>query len=150
MIKIEGDLEKKLFESMIKFKKIGDFQKQHGDLTRAEFFMLKTVEKTINGNKDKLVTITQIIERLQIAKPTASQMLNSLEEKGLIERIRTNEDRRVVYVKLTEKGTETLVKTHKRFSELTRAIIKKLGKEDTEELIRILEKLYIIAKETKQ
>ncbi|MCL2859704.1 MAG: MarR family transcriptional regulator [Oscillospiraceae bacterium] len=147
---MEGDLEKKLSETMAKFRKIKDFQKPSNDLTRAEFFMLKSIEKTINGNKDKLVTITEIIEKLQIAKPTASQMLNSLEEKSLIERIRTNEDRRVVYVKLTEKGKEVLEKAHKEFSKLTKNLITKLGKKDTEELIRILEKLYIIAKDSKQ
>jgi DNA-binding MarR family transcriptional regulator len=50
------------------------------------------------------LTVGQLAERLQVSMPSASSMLDRLEEQGLTARTRDAEDRRLVHVQLTEKG----------------------------------------------
>lgn len=56
------------------------------------------------------VRVSDLAGRMYLHPATVVGILNRLELQGLIERIRTNEDRRVVKIKLTEAGNEVLVK----------------------------------------
>jgi len=60
--------------------------------------------------------ITEISERFLITAGAATAMCDKLEELGLVCRIRTKEDRRVVLVALTEKGEEKINQVFKGFS----------------------------------
>lgn len=59
-------------------------------------------------------TMTNIASKLLINVSTLSIAINKLEKKGYVERIRTEEDRRVVRIKLTNKGRKAL-ETHEKF-----------------------------------
>ncbi|MFZ0707143.1 MAG: MarR family transcriptional regulator [Candidatus Korobacteraceae bacterium] len=52
--------------------------------------------------------IADLAERLQIQHHSAVELVSRLEEKGLIQRNRSAEDRREVYVSLTSHGEEVL------------------------------------------
>lgn len=52
------------------------------------------------------MTIGQISRNLGIAKPNITPLLDNLKERGLLERIRSEEDRRIVNVKLLPEGIE--------------------------------------------
>lgn len=56
------------------------------------------------------VKVSDLAGRMYLHPATVVGILNRLELQGLIERIRTNEDRRVVKIKLTEAGNEVLIK----------------------------------------
>ncbi|WP_151733057.1 MarR family winged helix-turn-helix transcriptional regulator [Paenibacillus tengchongensis] len=68
------------------------------------------------------LNITDISERFVVTPGAASAMSDKLENAGLIERIRTKEDRRVVRIALTAEGEQRILKLFDRFSgdELTR------------------------------
>ena len=51
---------------------------------------------------------------------------------------------------LTDKGVDLLEKHHERMIEYTNQIIEKMGKEDVEELIRLLNKLSDIIEATEE
>ena len=61
------------------------------------------------------ITIGDISSTLGIAKPNITPLLDSLSERGLVERIRGAGDKRIVNVHLTEEG-------HKMLDELQQAI----------------------------
>ena len=46
----------------------------------------------------------QLLEKMGLARATLSELLTRLEEKGLVERARSKEDRRAIIVSLTKKG----------------------------------------------
>ena len=46
----------------------------------------------------------ELLEEMGLARATLSELLTRLEEKGLIERVRSKEDRRAIVITLTEKG----------------------------------------------
>lgn len=61
------------------------------------------------------LNITDISERFVITPGAASSMCDKLEEAGLIERVRTKEDRRVVNIVLTEQGSQRILQLFEAF-----------------------------------
>lgn len=59
-------------------------------------------------------TPSKVSKELMVTLGTITTSLNNLERKGYIERIRSEQDRRVVYLHLTKKG-RLLHRLHKRF-----------------------------------
>lgn len=54
------------------------------------------------------MTIGQISDRLGIAKPNITPLVDALRDNGLVERIRSEKDRRIVHVHLLPEGEEKL------------------------------------------
>lgn len=112
-------------------------------LHTGEYAALKTIYRLreFEGEDSIGVKTSDIGKCLFMKKPATSKMLNNLEDKGYINRFSNKKDRRVTYVDLTEKGVELLEKHHEQMIDYTNQIIEKMGEEDVEELIRLLNKL---------
>lgn len=95
----------------------------------------------------KSLMASELAEIMCMSKSAVSKMLNVLEGKKLAERYMDNEDRRVVYVRLTGQGEEYVKKAKRSMEVFTEKIMNKLGREDLETLIRVLGHLYEIMKE---
>lgn len=54
------------------------------------------------------LSMTRIAELVDVSLPTATGIVDRLEERGLVERIRVPDDRRLVLVQLTEGGRQAL------------------------------------------
>lgn len=67
--------------------------------------------------------------------------VDRLEKLGLVVRTRSEKDRRVIQLELTEKGKEILLKAEKIYSEVTREKLNVLSEEEISTLIQILQKL---------
>ncbi len=59
---------------------------------------------------DREMTIGEISTNLGIAKPNITPLLDSLHERGLLERCRSEKDRRIVNVRLLPEGRELVEK----------------------------------------
>jgi MarR family 2-MHQ and catechol resistance regulon transcriptional repressor len=59
---------------------------------------------------NEAVTVNMVKERMIEKSPNATRLMDKLCDKGLIERTRCENDRRVVYVKISEKGLKLLDK----------------------------------------
>lgn len=66
------------------------------------------------GAQQGPIQINELAERLDIVPAFASRLVRVLESKGLVERGRTNEDRRVTLVSVTEEGIEVLQRIDER------------------------------------
>ena len=82
----------------------------------------------------------QLQEKLGIQPATISELISKMERKGHVERARSEADRRVVVIKLTEDGLRayqrrTLESNNIKYKDIT------LTQEDQLELIRLLTKL---------
>lgn len=62
------------------------------------------------------LNITDISERFIITPGAASSMCDKLEDAGLIERVRTKEDRRVVHIRLTGEGDRRILRLFDGFA----------------------------------
>ncbi len=59
--------------------------------------------------------ITEIAERFVVTPGAASSMCDKLEEARLVQRVRTNEDRRVVNIEITGEGTRRILQLFDTF-----------------------------------
>lgn len=79
-----------------------------------------------------------IAGRLSVTVGTLTTNMNGLEKKGYIQRERSLEDKRVVYVTLTEKGRKAFYHHRDFHKRMIRAIVKDLKEDETEILYRCL------------
>lgn len=91
----------------------------------------------LKGNK----TMTEIAADLGITVATLTKAISKLVQKGYVERKRTDEDRRVVMVRLTQKGTK-VYRLHNLYHEkMIRITLGSMTQEEKNVLSKALEKL---------
>jgi len=82
----------------------------------------------------------ELSKMLSVDTGLMTRMLDKLETKGLLERSRSLDDRRVVNLVLTKKGEEIAGEIPKIAPEVLNARLKKFTKAEFEELCRLLNK----------
>ena len=88
---------------------------------------------------DQLLTMNELSEKLGITMGTASVAINKLSEKNFIERERSDDDRRKVFVKLSKKGL-LAYKYHNSFhSNILEKLISERSKSKMETFIEVFE-----------
>ncbi len=101
-------------------------------LTTTEIHVIEAI------GQDK-ITMNELAEKLGITMGTASIAINKLNEKQFIERIRSDEDRRKVFVKLSKKG-EMALNYHGNFhSTILEKITENIPKEELKAFITTFE-----------
>ncbi len=120
------------------------FKSQTG-IPHTEFHILQYLAN--HEQKETGVSISEISENIEISKPAVSQLVNALEEKGLVERVTTKKDRRVVYVVSTEAGMTLVKNTRKGMNARVEAILDQMGDEDAAEFLRLFDKFSQIMSE---
>ena len=137
------EINKELFDVIMRLKRQSHGNIKLKDLYAGEFMALRIIYKLkMDEDKDSLgVKTSDISNCMFMKKPTTSKMLNNLEDKGYIIRLSDKKDRRITYIDLTQKGIDLLEKHHKEMVDYTNLVISKLGKEDTETLVDLLNKL---------
>ena len=88
-------------------KRVGQHRPEHN-----EMHMLEAVGK----GKNKPKTISEIAEDLGITLPSVTVAINKLVKKGYVEKLRGEEDARIVYVTLTKQGKK-IDSVHRYFHE---------------------------------
>ncbi len=92
-------------------------------------------------------TMTEVAKTLDITVGTLTTAINNLVKKGYVERKRDEMDRRVVKIELTRKG-KLAYRVHEKFhSDMVKATIEGLTKEEEGILIKSLDKLNNFFKE---
>lgn len=82
--------------------------------------------------------MSMIANKLTVTVSTLTTNMNGLEKKGYIRRERGQEDKRVVFVTLTEKGRKAFYHHRDFHKKMIRAIVKDLNEEEMEILYRCL------------
>ena len=92
--------------------------------------------------------MSKIASKRMVTVGTLTVNMNSLEKKGYIERRRSEEDKRVVLVTLTDKGRAAFFHHRDFHRNMIRAAVRGLDEEEMKALIRCLEKLDGFFRET--
>ena len=91
------------------------------------------------------VTVKQLSRHISLSQATVTTILNRLEDRQLVERVRSTSDRRIVNARLTEKGQTVLVNTPPLLHE---AFIERLESLEKWEQTQILSSLQHVASMT--
>ncbi len=87
----------------------------------------------------KAITVNQVKERMVQKSPNTTRLMDKLCEKSLIKRRRCENDRRVVYVEILDKGAKLLKEI--RFDSGFESHMKQLSKDEANQLNRLLDKI---------
>lgn len=105
------------------------------DLTNNDMHVIEAIGLGAGNN------MSSIAKKLNITVGSLTTAVNNLVNKNYVERSRSEEDRRVVYVKLTEKGINAYHHHEDYHRQMTQAIIDKLDKEELPVLMKTLDAL---------
>ena len=96
------------------------------------------VLRIVRGAGEGGIPSQNIAERMIERSPGMTRLLDRLEEKGLVARRRSLQDRRVVFCVLVERGAALLEKMEPHMKALEQEAMQALGDASLRELIRLL------------
>ncbi len=126
-----------LFQIMKQFPRPKLKQSAIDGLTRSEYELLVMLVINLEGDK-KALTVTEISSLLQITPAGVTHLINPLEQAGYVERLQDPNDRRIVLIGLTDKGTQVAESLILEVQENLIGLIHHLGEEDSKTLIRLM------------
>ncbi|MDR3263208.1 MAG: MarR family transcriptional regulator [Clostridiales bacterium] len=152
--KVDNTLKEGLMRLMLRFKKVqigasSGAEKRTVDglgINASEIFFLKSVAENKDGSAEN-VCATDMQGLLYITKSAISRILNSLEEKGLVNRIVDKNNRRKLIITLTDKGAETLKNAENKADEVLSEVIQRFGESQTKQFIEMFNRFADIAEE---
>ncbi len=89
----------------------------------------------------EFISFRELLSQGRMLKSQLNRSVKTLEKKEWVYRQTNIEDRRCQELKLTEKGKAHIRKIHRDSLEMSGKVMEVLGKEDTEKLIEIFEKI---------
>ena len=108
------------------------------DLTLAQYYLLHPLER------EDGVPLCQLADFAGIAAPTATRLVDGLENAGVIRRRRSETDRRTVEISLTQDGRRRLERKHQQLARRRHRLYENLEpgeREQSERLLRHLAEL---------
>lgn len=106
------------------------------DLTPSQYNILRILR-----GEGKPLPILEIAQRTITVVPGITGLIDGLELAGMVRRERSETDRRVIYVALTERGGELLARLDEPLLDLHQEMMKHLSASEMQQLIRLLEKV---------
>jgi len=98
-----------------------------------------TVLKMLEGVGD--LSLSELSERIRAQNSTVTGIIDRMEREGLVLRERSKEDRRVINITLTEKGSRIAREVSVEPMEVLRASLESLSVPEMRELLKILTKI---------
>lgn len=80
------------------------------------------------------VTATDVCNFTGMLKSQTNKVINDMEKNGLLIRIRSQKDRRNIYLKLSEKGTQVYLEEHNRIVARLGKVTEDLGEKKMKEI----------------
>jgi DNA-binding MarR family transcriptional regulator len=135
--KKSSDVIQSLFKLMKRFPNLKLKQSAIIGLTRSEYELLVILKMNIDDQKTA-ISVSEISNLLQITPAGVTHLINPLEEKGFIKRLPDPNDRRIVLIGLTKKGTKTAEAIITDVQRELIGLVNYLGEEDSKELVRLM------------
>jgi len=110
--------------------------REHGLTSPSQYNVLRILR-----GEGKPLPILEIASRTITVVPGITGLIDRLERNGFVHRLRCENDRRVIYVALTDQGAKILADLDEPLLALHQKLIGHLSQGDLKDLIRLLEKL---------
>lgn len=126
-----------LFRDVMTLEEQAIITQQYQDITNNDMHVIQAIGL---GEPKNMSTIAKL---LSVTVGTLTIAMNSLVKKGYVNRERGIEDRRVVYISLSEKGRAAYQHHEEFHRQMIDAILSDLTQDETESLVKALAKLNI-------
>ena len=115
------------------FNEIWEFiTEEFKDITNNDMHIIEAIG--LSGEN----TMSSVAKKLEITAGSLTTAVNALVRKAYVKRVRSEEDRRVVYIGLTEKGEKAFYHHEQFHRQMTNAVIEKLDDEEIDALVKML------------
>lgn len=127
-----NDVLVNLFNEILKLEEEAIITDEFKDITNNDMHIIEAVG--LSGEN----TMSVVAKKLGITAGSLTTSVNSLVNKKYVTRQRSDEDRRVVFLKLTDKGKRAYEHHREYHSQMTEAVISRLEEEEVPVLIKSL------------
>ncbi|HHT79253.1 MAG TPA: MarR family transcriptional regulator [Actinobacteria bacterium] len=136
-LKTDTDIIKLLYQIFVLLKnKMGKLLENEG-IGHSHGIIIKTI------SEHKKIRITELSELIGISNSTLSGIIEKMKTLGIVERRRSDQDRRVVYVSISESFKKKHGDFHTKMNDYIEQTVKKVGHD---ERIKIIEGLSLLKK----
>lgn len=125
----------KLFRNIEEIEEQAIRTEEYKDMTTNDARVIEAIGT--EGQKN----MTTVAKALHVTTGTLTISINSLVKKNYVERVRSEEDRRVVLVSLTEKGKKAFLHHQNFHEQMIDAIVEQLSEEEKAVLEKALNRL---------
>ncbi len=108
---------------------------KHSELTIPQINALKILYSK------KKMKLTELSQEMKLANSTVSGIVDRLEQQGLVERVRSNEDKRIVYLILSPKTDDIKDDIHDTVNEYLGSLVSKGSEEEINDVVKGLKTL---------
>ena len=137
-----------LFQAFTNVKRQGSRFKPDCGIRPSEFFLLHTIFQSCEQPEHaEGIRVSDISRITHHSMPAVSQNLRTLVEMGLVQRSYIRRDRRSVLICPTDEGKALIERVGTSFSQLLEEVTHRLGEEDTQRLILLLNRLSAVLEE---
>ena len=125
----------KLFQDIMDIERKAIITKEFQDISNNDMHIIEAI------GIDESKNMSMVAKMVSVTVGTLTIAINSLVKKGYVNRMRGEQDRRVVYISLTEKG-KIAYRHHEEFHrQMIDAIINGLSEDETKILVKALSNL---------
>ena len=107
----------------------------YGDLTPSQFYSLMILDQM------KSLPLSKISERIRRSPGNMTMVVDNLEKEGLVERHRSQEDRRVILLQLTDLGREKIETARKQHQKTVERMLNIYSEAELQDLYDLLVRL---------
>lgn len=107
------------------------------DMSYNEALVCNILSRAKAEGRGDTVTATDLCKETKLLKSQMNKILNSLEDMGLIKRVRDERDRRKAFICLSE-DTSIYEEEHKRIMKFVDDVIRQVGAEDCRKLTELM------------
>lgn len=121
-----------LFNEIWELEKEAIITEEFKDITNNDMHIIEAIG--LSGEN----TMSSVAKKLKITAGSLTTAVNALVRKAYVKRERSEEDRRVVYIALTEKGEKAFYHHEQFHRQMNNAVIEKLDDEEIDALVKML------------
>ena len=100
-------------------------------MTFNEAFVCNLLSHQAEEAPDQPLTATALCERTRLLKSQMNKVLSEKEKKGYIQRLRSTQDKRQIFLRLTDEGKQAYAKEHAGITAILTALVAELGEKRT-------------------
>lgn len=118
---LQAEIVTNFREAFAELRCLGSERMHRADISMTHFHLLSMLER--HGS----ITMSRIAELLDVSVSNATGLIDRIEERGLVERSRVPEDRRIVLIRVTAAGEQMLGELDILSDELLRSVLGRLS-----------------------
>ena len=111
------------------------------EIKHGEMMTLFAIKENEGGFPNGM-SVTDLSALLKVKPPTLTPMIGSLEQKGMIDRSMDTDDRRIIRIRMKDKGNAFVQKAADHFISRIRGLVDFLGEPKSIELTALMEDVF--------